>query len=173
MQVLINAETNKEVKVGDVVVVKNLLFEKDDRKNYFVSYITITEENVPELIHRGALIQKVHRPTLFNILYNIHKKFSKYLPNSYATVLQVVESIYPASAFNILLKEVAIELDKNYGDHISNSPKIFTISALNGHIVEVDKRHIKNYKNFAAFRTIEDAQYALNILDLYFKELFS
>lgn len=60
MITLINTETNREVKIGDVVVVKDPLAELDDRKHYLVSYITITEENIPELISKEVL-KKIHK----------------------------------------------------------------------------------------------------------------
>lgn len=173
MKVLIETETNREVKIGDVVVAKDPLSELSDRKHYLVSYITITEENVPELIDKEILRIGYHKPTLPNIYKNINRKFSKYQPSSYLTTLPTLSSVYPGSAFGILLKEVAIELDKKYDDHISKSPRIYTISALNGSIIEVDKRHIKSYRNFAAFRTIEDAQYARDLLKSYLDEAFS
>ena len=94
------------------------------------------------------------------------------MPSDHLGIFLTLHCIYPGSAASIFLKEIAIELDKNYDDHISQSPRIFTISAFNGDIFEVDKSHIRNYRNFAAFRTIEDAQYARDILESYFGKIF-
>lgn len=167
MMTLINTETNKEVKIGDVVVAKDPLAELDDRKHYLVSYITITEENIPELISKEVL-KKIHKLDGSEIYEKIERKFSEYMPSDHLGIFLTLHCIYPGSAAGIFLKEIAIELDKNYDDHISQSPRIFTISAFNGDIFEVDKSHIRNYRNFAAFRTIEDAQYARDILESYF-----
>lgn len=171
MITLINTETNREVKIGDVVVVKDPLAELDDRKHYLVSYITITEENIPELISKGVL-KKIHKLDVSRIYEKIDRKFSEYMPSDHLGIFLTLHCIYPGSAAGIFLKEIAIELDKNYDDHISQSPRIFTISAFNGDIFEVDKSHIRNYRNFAAFRTIEDAQYARDILESYFGKIF-
>lgn len=171
MITLINTETNKEVKVGDVVTTKCLVAELDDRKHYLVSYITITEENIPELISKGVL-KKIHKLDVSEIYEKIDRKFSEYMPSDHLGIFLTLHCIYPESAAGIFLKEIAIELDKNYDDHISQSPRIFAISAFNGDIFEVDKSHIRNYRNFAAFRTIEDAQYARDILESYFGKIF-
>lgn len=86
--------------------------------------------------------------------------------------LNNVDSIFPMAALSMLLREIAIEIDKKYEDHISNSPEIYVISTLNGKINRVYKAHIKNYRNFAAFRTIEDAKIACKIVKPVLKGLF-
>lgn len=78
----------------------------------------------------------------------------------------------PGSAFSIVAREIALDLDRKYDDHIENSEKIYTVSTLDGRIHEVCKAHIKNYRNFAAFRTIEDARFACTILRDILKEMF-
>lgn len=85
-------------------------------------------------------------------------------------------SIYdtsPIAAFNIVAREIAVLLDEKYSDHIENSEKIFSISPLDGRIHELCKAHIKNYRNFAAFRTMEDAKIACAILKGPLKMMFS
>lgn len=85
--------------------------------------------------------------------------------------LKEIEQEYPAAAFNIVLKEIAIDLDKKYPDHISESEHIYVISTANGRIVEADKTKIRNYKNFAAFRTIDDAKFACKVLRQSLKDM--
>ena len=41
-----------------------------------------------------------------------------------------------------------------------------------GRITKANKAHIKNYRNFAAFRTVEDAKTACSIVRDILKELF-
>lgn len=86
--------------------------------------------------------------------------------------LNSLSKIYPIAAFNIMLREIAVYLDHKYEDHIENSERIFAISPLDGRIHELNKKHIKNYRNFAAFRTIEDAKFACNILRRHLKDMF-
>lgn len=92
------------------------------------------------------------------------EKVNNYICNLY--------TIYPAAAFSLILKEIAIELDKRYKDSIEDSPEIYAISVLNGKIGIVDKATIKNYRNFAAFRSVNDARIACKITKDILKEMF-
>ena len=76
-----------------------------------------------------------------------------------------VYEINPGAAISIMLKEIAIELDKKYPDHIRFSPEIYIFSANRGKIVQLDKANIKTFKFFAAFRTKEDAEFAVKVID--------
>lgn len=86
--------------------------------------------------------------------------------------LSSVMELNPMAAFSIVLREIAIWLDMKYEDHIENSEHIYTISALDGRIHEINKKYIKNYRNFAAFRTVEDARFACSILRDQLKDMF-
>ena len=83
-----------------------------------------------------------------------------------------IAEISPVAAFNIVLREIAVYLDQKYEDHIENSENIFIISTFDGRIHQVCKKHIKNYRNFAAFRTIEDAKFACNLMRDHLKGMF-
>ena len=76
-----------------------------------------------------------------------------------------VYEINPGAVISIMLKEIAIELDKKYPDHIRFSPEIYIFSANRGKIVQLDKDSIKTFKFFAAFRTKEDAEFAIKVID--------
>lgn len=86
--------------------------------------------------------------------------------------LNSIAYLNPMSAFNIILREIAIWLDMKYEDHIENSEHIYAVSTLDGRIHEINKKHIKNYRNFAAFRTVEDAKFACSILRDQLKDMF-
>lgn len=86
--------------------------------------------------------------------------------------LRELWDFYPAAALSLLMREIAVELDKNYKDHINDSDKIFVISVLDGKIHKVAKNHIKNYRNFAAFRTLEDARIACKTLQKELRFMF-
>lgn len=83
-----------------------------------------------------------------------------------------IENEYPIAAFNIVAREIAVNFDLKYKDHIEHSEKIFVISPLDGRIHEICKAHIKNYRNFAAFRTVEDAKFACTLLRDKLKSMF-
>lgn len=76
------------------------------------------------------------------------------------------------AAFQVVLREVAIELDKKYEDHIEKSEEIYCVSLSNGHIFKADKKFIKNFRNFAAFRTLDDAKLACKITRGLLRDMF-
>lgn len=89
-----------------------------------------------------------------------------------AEFLDSLWEINPAAAFSTLAKEIAVELDKNYSDHIKNCDTIYIISTFDGRIHEVPGGIIKSFKNFAAFRTKKDAIKACKILRKELKAMF-
>lgn len=104
-------------------------------------------------------------------IVNLAKKVG-WRPEKMVGYLQSLWNINPSAAFSVLLREVAIELDKRYEDHINNCEEVFIISSMDGRIHKVHKAHIKNFRNFAAFRTEEDAKIACRILREDLKEMF-
>lgn len=87
-------------------------------------------------------------------------------------LLSILDDVYPTLTFNLLLREIAIMLDSKYLDHIENSDEIWTISATSGSVVKVVKEHIKNFRNFAAFRNMEDAMIAKKLLSSRIRQMF-
>ena len=171
MKKLIFVGTGKEVEMG-----KTIVFGMNNAYGFMPFYtVTVCEESIPFLIERGVIKEVEEKGTpvdpnfyLEHLAKRIHwniNNLRKYLGNLY--------TIYPAAVFSILLREVAIVLDEKYDNHIENSKEIYVISCLNGEITKVkDLNKIKNFKNFAAFRTLEDCMKAKEILKPMLRELF-
>ena len=83
-----------------------------------------------------------------------------------------VYDINPGAAISIMLKEIAIILDKRYNNHIKYSPQIYAYSMVSGKVIQLDKTNIKTFKSFAAFRTKEDAEFAIKVIDRLIDEIF-
>lgn len=120
-----------------------------------VDYINTVsnKENVEYYIVR--LAQKKH--------WEIRKMYS-YLAN--------LNKFSPAAELNVILMEIAYELDEQYEDQIQNSEEIYTISPYNGKVIKLDKKDIKNFKSFPAFRTLEDAKFAHKVVSKKIKAMF-
>lgn len=171
MKKLIFVETGKEVEMG-----KTLAFGMNSAYGFMPFYtVIVCEKSIPFLIKEGIIkeVENEEIPTepyfyIKHLADRIHwnvNNLRKYLGNLY--------TIYPAAVFSILLREVAIVLDEKYDNHIKNSEEIYVISCLNGEISKVkDLNKIKNFKNFAAFRSLEDAITAKKILEEPMKQLF-
>lgn len=171
MKKLIFVKTGKEVEMG-----KTLAFGMNSAYGFVPFHaVIICEESIPFLIEEGIIkeVENEEIPTepyfyikhlADRIRWNV-ENLRKYLSNLY--------TIYPAAVFSIMLREVAIVLDEKYDNHIENSKEIYVISCLNGEISKVkDLNKIKNFKNFAAFRSLEDAITAKKILEEPMKQLF-
>ena len=173
-------KNGKEVQIGDTLVkVSKVIAPFFD--GAVVQHIVVTEDTLPKLLEDGTLTTT--NPTKSTVLesdvpkdidyynQNIAQKLGWKMEKVY-NYLNSVDSILPAAAFSMVLREVAIELDKKYEDHIEKSPEIYVISMLDGRITKVNKAHIKNYRNFAAFRSISDAKIACKITKDILKEMF-
>lgn len=173
-------KNGKKVQIGDILVKVSKVVDP-----FFggavVQHIVVTEDILPRLLELG--IVTTTNPTKSTVvesevpmeleyyIQKIAKKLGWKMEKVY-NYLNSVDSILPTAAFSMVLREVAIELDKKYEDHIEKSPEIYVISILDGRITKANKAHIKNYRNFAAFRTIEDAKIACRITRDILKEMF-
>lgn len=110
--------------------------------------------------------------SLEDAIKRIAKK-KNWSPKKTAGWLDSIANGYPHAAFNIVLKELAIILDKKYQDHISNCANVFVISTIDGKIHNIGRDSIRSFKNFAAFRTLEDAKIAYEIMRDFLKEMFA
>ena len=177
-------KNGKEVQVGDTItkVIKTkhpLLGEVT-----MVENVVVTEAALPKLIEKGIIttslgsdfdVDKVKpAESHMNLHYYVEKLAKKlnWKVEKMYNYLNTIDSVYPAAAFSMILREVAIELDKKYEDHIEKSPEIYVISMLDGKITKANKAHIKNYRNFAAFRSVSDAKIACSIVRDILKEMF-
>lgn len=169
-------DSKEEVKLGDIIV----LIEKSPSCNAgYTVLVKVTKETLPELLEKGIIEKKCYDNVKKNtpkskkdiviptdLEYYINKiavKMNWNIRKVYK-YLNTLNNIMPAAPFTIVLREIAIELDKKYKNHIENSHEIWVISLSDGKIHKLDKTYIKNYRNFAAFRTEEDAKFAYSIV---------
>ena len=132
----------------------------------------IKEVKEETISHEKTIPSSVDDITFETIIMSIAKRLKWKVVNVFK-YLDNLAYINEGAVLAILLREVAVILDRQYPDHIENSEKIYTIDMAKGEIVEVKDIHkIKNFRNFAAFRTIEDALCAKHILKDFMKELF-
>ena len=149
--------------------------------------VPVTKETLPQLLEQGVLTKKEgvsetgcdessirtkEDALVQHYLEKLAEKLGWKTEKVY-NFMNRIHSIYPAAAMSILLREIAVELDTQYKDHINNSPEIYVISMFDGRITKANKAIIKNYKNFAAFRTLNDAKFACKVVRRFLKDMFS
>lgn len=170
----------KEVQVGDTLTKVSKVKDPFFGKGTIVHQIVVTKGTLPKLLKAGIVtttkptksVVKTEVPMeLEYYIQKIAEKLGWKVEKTYS-YLNNVDTILPAAAFSMVLREIAIELDKKYKDHIEKNPEIYVISMFDGKITKVNKAHIKNYRNFAAFRTVSDAKIACRITKDILKEMF-
>lgn len=173
MEKLVLSQNGKEVKIGDKITVQHKI--NYPIKGVVTIEITVNEETLPKLIEEEVIIpikEDIIPMDLDFYIEKITKKLEWQSSQKTCNYLNNMYKILPSTLLSVILREIAIELDKKYKDHISDSPEIYVISLFDGRITKVNKAHIKNYRNFAAFRNIEDAKIACRIVKPILKEMF-
>ena len=173
-------KNGKEVQLGDILTKVSKVKDPFFGKCTVTENVKVTKDILPKLIEDGIVTTTIPKKSVaetevpMELEYYIQKIAEKHgwkIEKVY-NYLNSVDSILPAAAFSMVLREIAIELDKKYEDHIEKSPEIYVISMLDGRITKANKAHIKNYRNFAAFRSVSDAKIACSIVKDILKELF-
>lgn len=178
-------KNGKEVQIGDTIAKITKTKHPLIGECTVEESIVVTKVTLPKLIEKGIItaslgsdfdVDKMLKPAetpmyLHYYVEKLAKKLNWKVQKVY-NYLSTIDSVYPAAAFSMILREVAIELDKKYEDHIEKSPEIYVISMFDGRITKANKALIKNYRNFAAFRSAEDAKIACSIVRGLLKELF-
>ena len=175
MEKFINVESGKEVRIGDTVGIMTIVDLPVFGKVKAVKSITLTKGVLNQLIKEGKI--KVADVEDHNDVWNaaITSLINKtgWKEEKLSNILGTLDSVNPWATTQIVLREIAIELDKKYNDHINKSEHIFAISPQDGRIHEINKAHIKNYRAFPAFRTINDAKIACSLVRENLKSIFT
>ena len=93
-------------------------------------------------------------------------------PNNFYPTLKGLSEVAPSAYLSMIMKEIALELDRSYPNHILDSKVLLGISMVDGKIHAVDKKDFKNPLVIPLFRSEVDAIVALKILSPVMKELF-
>jgi hypothetical protein len=87
-------------------------------------------------------------------------------------ILKGIDENHPGAVMSVVLQVIAKALDSYYPNHISKSNEIYIINSMNGKVQKVDKKVIRNYKYFAAFRTLDDAVFAAKTFNTIKQSLY-
>lgn len=174
MKKFIVANSGKEINFGDkilIVATVNTLFGVAVSKKFTI----VTKELMGKLIKDGKVnvVEEKDIDKIWNNAIESLAKKTKWKEDVLSNILNTLHLVNPWAATQMVLREIAIELDKQYDDHINKSEKIYAISPQDGRIHEINKKTVKNYKAFPAFRSIEDAKIACSLIREHLKSIFS
>ena len=178
----------------------NRFFIKDTKEEVFLGKplkITLSKDGItqhidanpctPELmaylINLGVVITSSDKPRYANPhgIYTSVKYYVAKLAKKMNLKFEVCEAMLgniasysPITVLSLLAKQISLELDQHYEGHIRNAEHVFVLSTVNGTITEIpsEARADINYRNFAAFRSLEDANLAYSILSHLYNEAF-
>ena len=168
------AKSGKEINLGDkILIVGAVNTPVGTIKAQKV--VTVTKELMSKFIKDGkvnVVEEKDTNKIWSNAIESLSKK-TNWKEEKLLNILTTIHLANPWAATQMVLREIAIELDKKYDDHINKSEKIYAISPQDGRIHEINKKTVKNYKAFPAFRSIEDAKIACSLIRGHLKSIFS
>lgn len=168
-------QNGKEVKMGEKLIKTVDLFGFPIP----IEVIEVNKSTLVDLIKSGIIVEECTDDTSDITIENVVKHLANRIGWDIKNLEKYFDNLYkisPVALFEIILKEVAVILDAKYPDHISNSKEIWIINKVNGKIQKLkDLSKIKNFKHFAAFRSLEDAITAKKVMapaleDLYGKQ---
>ena len=174
MKKFILADSGKEINFGDrILIIEDINTPLSVARVQRVA--VVTKELMGKLIKDGKVnvveengINKIWNDAIKSLAKKTNWKEEKLL-----NILATLHLANPWAATQMVLREIAIELDKKYDDHINKSEKIYVISPQDGRIHEINKKTVKNYKACPAFRSIEDAKIACSLIREHLKSIFS
>lgn len=107
----------------------------------------------------------------YDTMVTVFAEFNNLNFEEAACILKVIPDYL---RFQALLRSAAVILDRKYPDHINNAKvdKYYTIDMSNGRVCEVPKGKVRNFRHFAAFRSLEDIKKATKVLRPFIKSLW-
>lgn len=172
----------KKVSLGEPFSVTATLKKEGVKENFIFRSNKLTSSQARILVMRGILKEEKFpdREEAISVVPTIDEAFalvSTWLtgtPHEKDIAKEFLAAMPDYARFSVILRAFAVLIDRKYPDHINNAnvDKYFTIDMTNGKVCEVPKGKIKNFRNFAAFRSIDDIKIATKILRPSIKKLW-
>ena len=174
MKKFIVADNGKEINFGDRIIIAETV-NTPLGMTRVQRFVVVTKELMDKLIEDGKVnvVGENNINKIWNDAVKSLAKKTNWKEEKLSNILATLHLANPWAATQMVLREIAIELDKKYDDHINESEKIYAISPQDGRIHEINKKTVKNYKAFPAFRSIEDAKIACSLIREHIKSIFS
>jgi hypothetical protein len=171
----------KKVSLGEPLSITVTLKKEGVKENFIFRSNKLTSSQARILVMKGMLREDKFPdreaipmvPTIDEI-FALVSTWLMSTPHEKDTAKEFLTAMPDYARFSVMLRALAVLIDRKYPDHINNADvdKYFTIDMTNGRVCEVPKGKIKNFRNFAAFRNIDDIKIATKILRPLIKELW-
>lgn len=168
-------ETKEPISFGDVIVMEDN-FTHDFFGNVTMkTEVELTKENYKSLEENGIIYIENPEVDLEDVRKMVLKRMAtryKWEEGRLVRILKAIDEVHPSASVIMITKEIAMMLDEQYPGHISNAKELYVISLADGEVYPVKRENLKSFRNIALFRTVEDAEYARQILDKKLTDLF-
>lgn len=165
----------KKVSLGEPLSITDTLKKKGVKTIFTFRSDRLTSSQARMLVMKGMLKEEKEPkiPTIDEVVALI-STWLMGTPHAKDTAKEFLTAMPSYTGFSVVLRALAVLIDRKYPDHINNADvdKYFTIDMTNGRVCEVPKGRIKNFRNFAAFRSIDDIKIATKVLRPFIKELW-
>ena len=163
------SDSGKEVKVGDVLTLTASdhpasltmnIQDEGDLEILFKHDVLIRKEEKPK--QQSKPISVTYERAIERIADRVGWKKEKV--KGYIDNLRVIN---PVAALNVVLRELAMEFDRKYPDHISECDKIWVFEVTHGTVKTLKNNNVHPlyFSGFAAFRTFLELVEALEVCD--------
>ena len=158
----------------------NACFETEEEGCTVVHLIRTNklDATTAERLVRLGVLKEYGVPKAENITINdMFKLIGEWIvgtPDAVGTIVELLNTLPDYIKFEMMLRAAAVLIDRKYPDHINNAKvdKYYTINMTDGKVCEVLKKSIKNFRNFAAFRTLDDIKIATKLLRPLMKHIW-
>ena len=165
----------KKVSLGEPLSITDTLKKEGVKTTYIFRSDKLTSSQARMLVMKGMLKEEKEPkvPTIDEAVALV-STWLMGTPHAKDTAREFLTAMPNYAGFSVILRAFAVLIDRKYPDHINNADvdKYFTIDMTNGRVCEVPKGKIKNFRNFAAFRSIDDIKIATKVLRPFIKELW-
>ena len=165
----------KKVSLGEPLSITDTLKKEGVKTTYTFRSDKLTSSQARILVMKGMLKEEKEPkvPTIDEAVALV-STWLMGTPHAKDTAREFLTAMPNYAGFSVILRAFAVLIDRKYPDHINNADvdKYFTIDMTNGRVCEVPKGKIKNFRNFAAFRNIDDIKIATKVLRPFIKELW-
>lgn len=172
----------KKVSLGDPLSITATFKREGVETNFMFESNNLTSSQARMLVMEGMLkeeklLDKTEKGPKVPTLDEAVALVSTWLmgtPHARNIAGEFLDAMPDYARFSVILRALAVLIDRKYPDHINNADvdKYFSIDMTNGRVCEVPKGKIKNFRNFAAFRSIDDIKITTKILRPLIKKLW-
>lgn len=168
----IYVKNDPNVIVEDTDKIAIILVDKNNFAKTQICKVEVTDEMLDFLIKSGFVEQVDEPMDWFYYANHLADRMGANVEDLCAD-LSYLSNYHPMAFISVILREIALVMDRKYEGNIKDCQYVYSISSVTGEIRKIQTSDIKSFKGFAAFRYRKDATKATIILKEFFDKVFN